>query len=164
VTLAAGTILAVRIGETITARSHQPGDTFMATLDRPLVIDGFIIAERGSRVEGRVVDATQKFGVELVKLSTADGQHIRIHTEAYQKGGGHSAANDIATIGAGAAIGAAIGAAAGGGKGAAIGAGVGGAAGAAGVAMSRDRPTEIPVEARISFRVKDSVTITERLD
>ena len=30
---------------------------FLATLDRPLVVDGFIIAERGSRLEGRVVEA-----------------------------------------------------------------------------------------------------------
>jgi hypothetical protein len=59
VTLAAGMSLAVRVGETVSSARNQPGDSFLATLTQPLVIDGFIIAERGSRVEGRVVDAAQ---------------------------------------------------------------------------------------------------------
>jgi hypothetical protein len=80
------------------------------------------------------------------------------------KDGGSSAASDAAKIGAGAAIGAAIGAIAGGGKGAAIGAGAGGAAGAGTVLLTRGRSAEIPVETRITFRVQDPVTITERLD
>src|SRR5450755_2714001 len=42
VILLAGTVLPVRIGETISAARNQKGDTFLATLDQPLVIDGFI--------------------------------------------------------------------------------------------------------------------------
>jgi hypothetical protein len=172
VTLAAGTLLPVRIGETISSARNQPGDSFLATLDRPLVIDDFIIAERGARVEGRVVDAEPAgrakgvghLGIELVKLSTSDGQLIRIRTEAFQKDGPNSAGSDAAKIGAGAAIGAMIGALAGGGKGAAIGAGVGGAAGAGDVLLTRGKPAQIPVETRLTFRVEESVRITEKLD
>src|SRR5258708_16863474 len=54
---------------------------FRSTLDRPLVVDGFVIAERGSRVQGRVVEAvkgTSRLEIELVKLSTADGQYKSI--------------------------------------------------------------------------------------
>ena len=65
--------------------------------------------------------------------------------------------------GAAAAIGAAIGAIAGGGRGAAIGAGVGGAAGAGGVMTTRGKPVHIPVETRISFRLSEPVTLTEKL-
>ena len=153
VTIVAGTLLPVRIGETLSASRNRSGDGFLATLDRPLVVDGFIIAERGSRVEGRVVEAmkgTSGIEIELVKLSTADGQHIQIRTEAFRKESGNSAGNDVAAVGLGAALGAAIGGAAGGGKGAAIGAGAGAAAGVAGVALSR-RAAEIPVETRIRF-------------
>jgi hypothetical protein len=175
VTLAAGTNLSVRIGETITSRSHYPGDTFLATLDRPLVIDGFIIAERGARVEGRVIDARQsgqgnnnvgpRFEIELVKLATADGQYIPIHTLPFQRAVKRTSGADAATvIGAGAAIGAAIGGASSGGKGAAVGAGIGGAAGAAGVLLTRDRAVEIPVETRLSFSVRDPVVITEKVN
>ena len=172
VTIAAGTTLPVRIGETISASRNQVGDEFLATLDRPLVVDGFIIAERGSRLEGRVVQAdpatrgtgTSHLGIELVKLSTSDGQRIRIRTEIYKKDAASSTGSDVAKVGAGTVLGAAIGAAAGGGKGAAIGAGAGAAAGAAGVMLTRGKAAEIPVETRLSFRIANPITITERLN
>ena len=164
VTIAAGTFLPVRIGETLSAAHNQAGDGFLATLDQPLVIDGFVIAERGSRLEGRVVEANTRLGIELVKLSTADGQHIQIRTQAFSKDPASSAGGDAAKVGAGAALGAAIGAVAGGGKGAAIGVGAGAAAGVAGVMLSRGKTVKIPVETRIRFRIADPVVITEHLN
>ena len=172
VTIPAGTTLNVRIGETLSTKHNKPGDTFLATLDQPLVADGFVIAERGARVEGRVVetdpggrvDGVAHLNVELVKLATSDGQHVRIHTGSYTKQANTSHKQDAAKIGAGAAIGAVIGAIAGGGKGAGIGAGVGGAAGAGDVLLTRGKPAEIPVETRVAFRLSDSLTLTERLN
>jgi hypothetical protein len=172
VTIPAGTVLNVRIGETLSTRHNQPGDTFLATLDQPLVVDGFVIAERGARAEGRVsesdpggrVQGVSHLAVELVKLSTADGQHVRIRTASLAKQANSSVKQDAAKIGAGAAIGAAIGAIAGGGKGAGIGAGVGGAAGAGDVLLTRGKQAEIPVETRVAFRLSDPVTLTERLN
>jgi len=171
VTIAAGTLLPVRIGETISVAHYQVGDSFLATLDRQLVVDGWIIAEKGSRLEGRVVQSTppgrgdsgSHLEVELVKLSLADGQHIQIRTETYKKEGASSTGNDVAKIATGAVLGTAIGAAAGGGKGAAIGAGIGTVAGVAGAAITHGKPAEIPVESRINFRMANQVTITERL-
>jgi hypothetical protein len=172
VTLVAGTLLPVRVGETLSSAHHQPGDTFLATLTQPLVIDGFVIAERGARVEGKVLDTTaagrvkgvSHLGISIVRLATADGQNIRIRTEPFVKDGPTSTGTDAAKIGGGAAIGAIVGALAGGGRGASIGAGAGGAVGAGDVLLARGKPTEIPVETRVSFKVQDSVTITERLD
>ena len=172
VTLAAGTLLSVRIGETLSSARNQVGDTFLATLTQPLIVDGWVIAERGARVEGRVVDATpagrvkgaSHLGISIVRLATSDGQYVRVHTEPFVKDGASSTGTDAAKVGAGAAIGAIIGAIAGGGKGAAIGAGAGGAAGAGDVLLTRGKPAEIPVETRVNFKVQDSVTITERLN
>jgi hypothetical protein len=172
VTIQAGTVLNVRIGETLSTKRNQSGDTFLATLDQPLVVDGFVIAERGARVEGRVVEAdpggkvqgTAHLIVQLAKLNTADGQHVRISTASFTKQAGSSHGTDAAKIGAGAAIGAVIGAIAGGGKGAGIGAGVGGAAGAGDVLLTRGKPAEIPVETRLTFRIADPVELTERLN
>ena len=171
VTLSAGTLLPVRLGETLTSEKNKDGDAFTATLDRPLVIDGFVVAERGARLEGRVVEADRAgkvrgvahLAIELVRLTTADGQRINIRTEPFRKDGQADRGRDAAKIGAGAAIGAAIGAIAGGGRGAAIGAGVGGAAGTGTVLATRGKPAELPVETRISFRVNETVTITEQL-
>jgi len=171
VALAAGTQLSVRIGETLSTKRNKPGDTFLATLAAPLTIDDFVIAERGARCEGRVVEAdpggrvkgVARLGLELTSIHTADGQKVRIHTSSFAKEADTSRREDAAKVGGGAALGAIIGAIAGGGKGAAIGAGAGGAAGAGDVALTRGKPAEIPVETRVSFRVQEPVTITERL-
>jgi hypothetical protein len=60
-------------------------------------------------------------------------------------------------------LGAVIGALAGGGKGAAIGAGIGGGAGAGDVLLTRGKPAELASEARLTFRLKAPVPLTERL-
>jgi hypothetical protein len=159
------------VDETLRSDKNQSGDSFRATLDQPLVIDGFVIAERGARVEGRVseVDAggrvkgVARMTLELVRLTTSDGQRIRLQTETFARQGQKDTKGDAAKIGVAAGIGAAIGAIAGGGKGAAIGAGVGGAAGAGGVMATRGKAAEIPAETRLSFRLREPITITEKL-
>src|ERR1035438_6844571 len=134
VTLNAGMLLPVRLVDGLSSERNAPGDAFLATLDKELVVDGFVIAERGARVEGRVV-ASDKGGrvqgvaslaVELVRLRTSDGQTVAIRTDGFERRAEQTRQQDAARIGGGAALGAVIGALAGGGKGAAIGAGVGG--------------------------------------
>ena len=170
VTIPAGTLISARLGESLSSHRNRPGDSFMATLDQPLTADGFVIAERGARVEGRVVAAEEagrvkglaRLAIELTKISTSDGQKIAIHTAVFEKHGPESKGQDAAKIGIGAALGSVIGAAAGGGKGAAIGAAAGGAAGTGTVMATRGKPAELPTETRISFKLEQPVTITER--
>jgi hypothetical protein len=170
VTIQAGTLLPVRLIETISSDRNHPGDTFTASLDAPLVVDGFVIAEKGSRAEGRIVESQQagrvkglaSVALELTKLSTSDGQRVQISTGSFTKMGPESKNADAAKIGGGAALGAIIGAIAGGGKGAAIGAGVGGAAGTGAVVGTRGKAAELPSETKISFRLNNAVTITEK--
>jgi hypothetical protein len=164
-------LLTVRLDEALSTERNQEGDTFRATLDSPLVVDGMVIAERGSRVEGRVVQTDKggrvqglaRLAVAITSFTTSDGQKIKVQTESFARQAESSRKSDAAKIGAGAAIGAAIGAIAGGGKGAAIGAGVGGAAGTGGVLATRGKAAEIPVETRMSFRVRDPITVTEKI-
>jgi hypothetical protein len=171
VTIPVGTTFQVRIGETLSTERNKDGDAFVATLDQPLVVDGFVIAERGARVRGRVVQALRsgrveglaKLSVQLTEVNTSDGQRLKVDTSPFERQAPTTHKADAAKIGGGAALGAIIGAIAGGGKGAAIGAGVGGAAGTGGVMMTRGKPAEIPVETRVAFRLKNPVTITEQL-
>jgi hypothetical protein len=171
VTLNAGILIPVRLVEGLSTERNSPGDTFTATLDRQLVVDGYVIAERGARVDGRVVDADRggrvkgvaAIAVELTRLRTADGQNIAIQTESFAREAESSRRDDATKVGAGAAVGAIIGAIAGGGKGAAIGAGAGGAAGAGTVALTRGKPATLPSETRIDFRLKAPVSITEKI-
>jgi hypothetical protein len=171
VTLTSGTQLSIRLAEALTSDRNRAGDNFFASLDRPLVIDGLVIAERNARVEGRVVDAqlaghakgAAQLTIELTKVHASDGQVVPVHTAPYVKQGPDPSNGTIAKVGGGAAIGAIIGAIAGGGKGAAIGAGVGGAAGGGTVAATRGKPVALPVETLLTFRVDQPVTITEQL-
>ena len=151
-TLIAGTALQVRVGETLSTKKNKTGDTFLAALSQPLVVDGFVIAEKGARAEGRIVESdpggkvkgVSHLTLELTRVTTSDGQHVAIRTVSYSKDGETAMKKDAAKVGVGAALGAVIGAVAGG-KGAAIGSGVGGAAGAGDVMMTRGPEAVIPV-------------------
>ncbi len=76
-------------------------------------MDGFVIAERGARVEGRVVASdsggrvkgVSSLAVELVRLSTSDGQRVAIQTDGFERRAEETHRQDAAKVGAGAAIG-----------------------------------------------------------
>ena len=172
VTINQGTALTVRLGETLSVQKNLTGDTFFATLDVPLVADGFVLAEKGARVEGKIIEVdkagklsgTSRLSLELTQVNTSDGQRVHLQTSTFTKDGAErSRKNDAAKVGGGAVLGAIIGAAAGGGKGAGVGAGVGGAAGAGAVLLSGGRNVTIPVETKLIFRLEKPVTITERV-
>jgi hypothetical protein len=169
VTLNAGMLIPVRLLDGLSTERNSQGDPFVATLDRELVADGWVIAERGARVEGRVVAADKgtkmragaTLTVELIRLHTSDGQIVPIETDAFEKRISANRTTDAEKVGAGVAIGAIIGALAGGGKGAAVGAGAGGGAGAGSVLLTR-QPAALPSETRINFRLRAAVRLTEK--
>src|SRR5581483_10724671 len=170
VTLPAGTQIVVRTQNTLSTERNVSGDTFVATLDEPLVAGGFVIAEKGAQVEGVVsravragrVEGISELAIELVRLHTSDGQTVAIATDLHDAQGQRSRGSDAKKIGAATGIGAIIGAIAGGGRGAAIGAGVGAGAGGGAVLATRGKDVSIPSESRLVFRLKTPVEITER--
>ncbi|MBZ5575106.1 MAG: hypothetical protein LAP40_00940 [Acidobacteriia bacterium] len=170
VTLNAGMSIPVRLIDGLSTERNNSGDLFTGSLDQPLVVDGLVIAERGARVEGRVVlsdrggkvKGVSSLVVDLTRIHLSDGQTISVQTENFEKQAEASKKEDAAKVGAGAAIGAIIGAIAGGGKGAAVGAGVGGGAGAGDVLLTRGKPATLPSETRITFRLSAPITVTER--
>lgn len=171
VTLPAGTDLAVRLDFGLSSDRNFTGDSFTASLDRAIVIDDMIIAEKGARVEGRVTEAVRagrvkgraELAVELIKLDTADGQTIEIVSNRIHREGPGTLKSDATKVGVGAGVGALIGAIAGGGKGAAIGAGVGAGAGGGAAAVKRGKPVEVPAEERLEFRLMEAVQVVENL-
>jgi len=166
--LQAGTFVTVRIDQMLSSDKNQVGDGFSATLMRPLVADGVVVAQRGQILGGRVAQAEKagrvkgvsKLGVELTDLTLVDGQQVPIETALTNMTGPTSNGRDAAAITGTTITGAAIGAAADLGPGAAIGAGAGLIAGTVGVLLTRGRPTVIYPESVLTFRLADSVTIS----
>jgi hypothetical protein len=171
VTIAAGTNLVVRLTEELSSSRNTAGDAFRATLDQPVVLDGFIIADKGSAVRGKVVESQKaghmtgksELGLELTEINTTDGQTVYVRTSDVTKQGPNSTGENAAKVGGGAALGAIIGALAGGGKGAAIGAGAGGAVGTGVMLSTSGKATKLPVETRLTFRLNEPVSITEQI-
>ena len=172
VTIPAGTVITVRLRDTLRASKVSTDDPFHATLDQPIIVDGLVVVERGTAQRGRVVESVaagrvkgrSALALELTELLTSDGQKVEIRTETFRREAESNLKSDAAKAGVMAGIGAAIGAIAGGGKGAAIGAGVGGAAGAGTVLATKGQDTEIASETRLTFRLKEPVTLTEKLN
>ena len=55
-------LIPVRLVDGLSSERNAPGDSFASTLDQELVADGFVIAERGARVEGRVLATVLRRG------------------------------------------------------------------------------------------------------
>jgi hypothetical protein len=166
-TIPAGTVLSVRVNEFLSSDKNQIGDRVTATLERPIVVNGWVVARRGQTLTGQVTAATKagrikgtsQLGLELTDLSLVDGANAPLLTEIWKGSGGTSHGADAAAIGGTTALGAAIGSVADWGRGAAIGAGAGAAAGIGAVLLTRGRPTEILPETPMTFRLVDPVKV-----
>ncbi len=162
----AGTMLTVRVGQALSSKTSQSGQTFLATLAQPVSVGGRTAIPAGATISGTVVSAKAKGKIKgegelTLQLTnvTVKGQSYTIQTAVLEntvKGKGKRTA---ATTGGGAAGGALIGGIAGGGKGAGIGALVGAGAGLFGGAMTGNQQIEIPAESALSFRMSAPLTL-----
>jgi BON domain len=166
VTIASGTTFAVRLVDPIDSETATQGQTFHATLNSPLAVDGATAIPTGYNVEGHVVtvQSAGKFaGQSLLVLQmdriSAGGNYYSIQTDQYKKQGSSRGKNTAEKVGAGAGIGAIIGALAGGGKGAAIGAAAGGGVGAGAQAVTHSQQIKLPSETVLNFTLQSPLTV-----
>lgn len=166
VTIPSGTALAIRLVDAIDSEKNQTGDTFHATLNNPLTVNGDTVVPSGSDVQGHLVDvksagkfAGQSQVVMQLDSFTSGGQTYNIQTDQYKKQGSSRGKNTAEKVGAGAGIGALIGALAGGGKGAAIGAAAGGGLGAGAQTISKSQQIKLASETVLNFTLQGPVTV-----
>jgi len=167
VTLPAGTVIPIRMTDTLDSATTQPNTPFHASLGGDLIVDGMVVARSGANVVGRVVtakDATHFSGssqlsIELTRIDTVQGP-VSVVTDSYTKQGNGRGKNTAAKTGGGAALGAIVGALAGGGKGAAIGAVAGGGVGAGVNGVTRGQQVQIPTETLVSFHLQSAISVT----
>jgi hypothetical protein len=167
VTLPAGTVIPIRMTDTLDSASTQSNSVFHGSLAGDLIVDGMVVARSGAPVVGRVVtakDATHFSGssqltIELTRLDTVD-HPVDVVTDAFTKQGTGRGKNTAVKAGGGAALGAIIGALAGGGKGAAIGAATGGGVGAGVNGVTRGQQVQIPTETLVTFHLQSPISVT----
>ncbi len=166
VTLAAGTVLPVRMTQSLDSATTQPGETFSGSIATDIIQDGLVVLPRGTGVSGRVTDAkdaghfsgNSRLAVELTSINKR-GQAIAVTTQAFSKEGAGRGKNTAVKTGVGAAAGAVLGGIFGGGKGAAIGAAAGGGTGAGINAVTRGQQVQIPSETVVRFETSNAITV-----
>jgi len=166
-TIPAGTFVTVRLLGTLSSDINQPGDGFSATLEQPIVVDGWVVARRGQIAIGRVVSAQKagrvkgvsSMGVALTDLPLVDGRQLPVQSQFVQTSAGTSKGRDAAAVATTTGLGAAIGGAVDGGTGAGIGAAAGAAAGIAGVLLTPGKPTVMPSETLLTFRLQAPLVV-----
>ena len=162
----AGTILTVRLGQSVGSKISSPGQTFTATLASPVSVDGKTAIPAGVTASGTVVDAKPlgrfKGGASLqLRLTsiTVGGSEQSISTSSVVRTATGKGKRTAVLAGGGAALGALIGGLAGGGKGAGIGALAGGGAGAGGAAFTGNKDIVLPAESALSFKLEQPIEV-----
>ena len=168
VTIPAGTVITVRTGEALSSKTSQAGETFTATVARPVDVAGSVAIPDGAKATGTVTTAHPlgrfKGGAMLgLRLTSVEinGQTVPIDTAAVARAEKGKGKRSATMIGGGAGLGALIGGLAGGGKGAAIGALAGAGAGTAGTAFTGNKEIEIPAEYALSFKLTKPVQLSK---
>jgi len=167
VTVPAGQAMLVRMIDGVDSSKNHVGDIFHASLETDLVVNGGLVARKGTDVYGRLAEAKEaghmagssELQLELTRM-VVNGQDYPVVSSDYTLKGKGRGANTAEKVGGGAALGAIIGAIAGGGRGAAIGAGAGSAAGAGVQVFTRGQQVKVPSETLLEFRLQQPVTIT----
>jgi hypothetical protein len=161
-----GTNLVVRLIDAVDSQTDRIGQTYRASLDEPVVLNGETIIARGADVIAKLVDDKQSgkltgqtvLTLDLVSI-TVGNKKLEIDTEEVTQSSASRTARSAKVIGGVTALGAVIGAIAGGGKGAAVGAVSGAGAGTAAQVMTKGQTVKIPSETRLTFTLQNAVKL-----
>lgn len=160
-----GTKMSIRLVDAIDSSVNKPGDTFRATVETPVMVNGKEVIPKYAEVTGQVVNVESaghftgrsELGIILTTVSAA-GQTYSLKTQALAKEGSSRGVRTAVIVGGGAAAGAVIGAIAGGAKGAAIGGAAGAGAGAGVQALTKPEQVRFPSETVLEFELQEPAT------
>ncbi len=166
ITIPAGSVVPVRVTQTLDSATTQQGDKFTGAVASDIVLDGVLVLAQGTPVTGHVdevQDATHFKGSSLLTISlnaiNRKGERLDVATEPFTKEGQGRGKNTAEKVGGGAAVGAILGGILGGGKGAAIGTAAGAGVGAGAQGITRGQQVQIPSESIIRFRLTNAVPV-----
>ena len=162
-----GTVVSVRMIDSVDSETATVGETFKASLDEPIVVDGEMVFPTGSEVYVKLskvqsagrVSGKSELQLQLDRISLGSRSYL-LDSSTYVSTGASQTGRTARSAGLGAAIGAAIGAISGGGKGAAIGAATGAGAGAGVEAIRKGEQVRVDSETKLDFRLEESLEVT----
>jgi len=167
VTIPAGTSVQVQMIDSVDSATNKVGDTFLASLAAPIVVNNEVIIPKNADVQIKLASAktSGKFTGQSELTLELDhvqyrGKNYPLSSSTFQQVGDSRGKDTAKKTAIGAAIGTAIGAIAGGGKGAAIGAGVGAGSGAAAQVFMKGKQVKVPAETKIDFQLEQPVDVT----
>jgi len=150
----------------VNSETARLGQTFQASLDEPIYVEGRQVVPRGADVLTKLVDdkrAGKLTGKTVLTLAlsqiSVDGRFIDVTSTDVQTAAASQTGRTAKAVGGTSAVGAIIGAIAGGGKGAAIGAASGAALGGASQVFLSGPQVKIPSETRLTFRLQAPVQL-----
>ena len=162
----AGTEVVIRMIDDVDSEVSRVGQTFKASLDEPVVVNGNTMIPRNVDVTVKLIEDQQsgkltgrtELTLALVDV-TVDGKQVPVVTQEVTQASESRTGRTAKVVGGTAALGAIIGAIAGGGKGAAVGATTGAGAGAAVQVLTKGQRVRIPSETRLTFTLKEPVRL-----
>jgi hypothetical protein len=159
-----GTPITVRLIEGVDSNVARLGQTFRASVDDPVVVNGQTVIPRGADALAKLVEDKQsgKFeGKTVLTLALTDitinGQMVDTTTGDVSQASSSRGARTAKVVGGTTALGAIIGALAGGGRGAAIGAASGAAVGGTAQVLTKGQQVKIPSETRLTFTLQQPI-------
>jgi hypothetical protein len=168
VTIPAGTLLRVRLENSVGSDVSRVEDPVRASLVNPVIVGGRTVLPAGSAVIGSVTQARRsgkvkgraQLAMRFHAITPAgDDERYRISTRSWSRTARATKAKDAAKIGIPAAGGAIIGGLVGGKKGAGIGAAAGGGAGTAVVLSTRGEEVRVGRGGVVAVRLSAPLTV-----
>ncbi len=162
-----GTLINVRLIDSINSDTDHVGQAFKASMVSPVMLENETVIPRNADVYVKLVavkaagnmTGTSELRVQLDRIFIDKKSYV-VESNTYVQTGASQTQKTAKTIGIGTAIGAAIGAIGGGRKGAVIGAGAGAGAGTAVEAATKGEQVRIASESPLTFRLESPVEVT----
>jgi hypothetical protein len=156
----AGTVINVRMIDSISSDRNYAGETFRGSIADPIRIGNRTIVPRGANAYVRLVDSSSagrvkgrsKLQLQLERIMVGNHSYA-VASNVVEFRGKSETKKSAKSAGIGALAGGGLGALLGGGKGAAIGAGVGAGAGVASNAYKKGEQVRIGSESLVRFRL-----------
>lgn len=161
-----GTVIEIRLTESISTRKNKTGDRFEAVLEKDLVVDGQILVPKKSRVTGTLLEVRgagrikgrARMSLTLTEIEVGTAQH-GIQTNPIEIEAEGTKGKDAKKIGGAATVGAIVGVITGGGGGAALGTIIGAGSGTGGVLLTKGKEVEFRAEQKFSFRLEKDAAL-----